>query len=152
MLEDDACDFLGVLWEMNVQNLVKPKYQNFDFDGTTYTRISLRVYRKDLRRAHQIMESSQLIFTSLKFSSPRCKISFLRSYIEEILCMVGQVTFETFDQFKGDAKESQALYDSQILFYQIPNSSAVAVMVEIYTNDINCEFARAVLQDGWMAG
>ncbi|XLQ20741.1 MAG: hypothetical protein ACKUBY_03115 [Candidatus Moraniibacteriota bacterium] len=150
MWEDDACDFSGVLCNMKVDNIIKAKYQNFCFDDVMYTRISLHVYNDNVCKAYQLMESSALTAVgSEQFISPKCRGLFSHRITQENLCVVGQITHETVDQFNGDVKESQALYDSEILFYQLPHS--VNIFVEIYTNDINRESAIAVLDDGWMS-
>ncbi len=155
MPEDDACHFSSLLCGTDIQNILSPKYQNFSFGNVVYTRISLHVRHHEFDRACQIMENSFPLSAVVDyFRMPKDEVSSPDLICEKNLCMIGQITHETVDQFKGDAKESTALSDSEILFYQIPdgpNNCAVAVMVEIYTNDINREFVEAVLSDGWMS-
>ena len=155
MLEDDARHFSILLCGTDIQNILNPKYQNFSFGNVVYTRISLHIRCHEFDRACQIMEKNfPLSAVADYFRMPKDEVSSPDLICEKKLCMVGQITHETVDQFKGDAKESTALSDSEILFYQIPdgpNNYAVAVMVEIYTNDINQGFVEAVLSDGWMS-
>ena len=149
MREDDARDFSGVLCEMN-NNVLTAKYKTFHFEKIMYTQIILYVKEQYLKRAYDIIEHSRLRSVgSRHFYMPKCH-SVRSSLVNDAgLCVVGCITHETVDQFKGDARESSALSDSELFFYQMPNS--LSVIVEIYTNDINREFAIAVLEDGWMS-
>ncbi len=154
MLEDDARHFSSLLCGTDIQNILNPKYQNFSFGNVVYTRISLHIRHHEFDRACQIMEDSfPLNAVADYFRMPKDEVSSPNLICEKNLCMVGQITHETVDQFKGDAKESRALSDSEILFYQIPggpDNCTMAVIVEIYTNPINRGSAIAVLQNGWM--
>ena len=154
MLEDDARNFSAALCGNNAKKILNPKYQNFSFGNVVYTRISLHIRHHEFDKACQIMENSfPLSAVADYFRMPKDEVSSPNLICEKNLCMIGQITHETVDQFKGDAKESRALSDSEILFYQIPdgpNNCAVAVMVEIYTNPMNRGSAIAVLQNGWM--
>jgi len=112
------------------------------------TRISLYTLLTDIPDMHKLLNDLTLdnghYFQSMTNRESTVEIC------DDNLCVVGRVTHEEVDQFRGDLKFSDSGNNVEVVVHQLLDNHQYLI-IEIYADNVNREFVLALLEDGWMS-
>ncbi|MEN8252242.1 MAG: hypothetical protein ABFQ53_01525 [Patescibacteria group bacterium] len=148
MEDDDVRNFSGSLCQINLNQKELPKVKYGEIH-TSYTRVSIYGSLLQLPVIDKLLQDNSVYWKY--FQSMSCRGGWKNIISDDSLSIVGTILHEEVDQFNGDLKFSNTGNEVETIFYQIPNNHR-DVFVEIYADEINDEFIKALLiEDGWMS-